>query len=200
MGMPLILTTEKHGVGILEFHAVSAEPFLTRHLCVIMLLWTGAAVSVIYLLDLLTAAYAPWLWLSLMLFIVVQRAGLTCAESLLVVHDLGIQVKRTRYSGRVDMIFVERSRIEDVVINEGIGYTAVTYYLTILVAGEREMLLAFSDLIPRILDIQTVLRGVRAVIFADELPEAPPKAISSPTPPPGIGQHLGDSSSGMPSL
>jgi len=159
MGVPLILTTEKHGVGICEFHAVSTEPFLTRHLCMTMLLWTGAAAFIISLLELPTTDYAPWLWLCAMLFLVVQRSGLTCAESLLVVHDLGIQVtlfqpfhllthdpwhvaskrgrtsegappsvgaqvKRTRYSGRVDMIFVERSRIEDVVINEGIGFAA----------------------------------------------------------------------------
>jgi len=91
MGVPLILTTEKHGVGICEFHAVSTEPFLTRHLCMTMLLSTCAAVSFISILD-LPHDYSPWLWLCGMLLLVVQRAGLTCAESLLVVHDLGIQV------------------------------------------------------------------------------------------------------------
>ena len=32
----LHLATEKHGEGILEFHAINAEPFFTRRLCV----WT----------------------------------------------------------------------------------------------------------------------------------------------------------------
>ena len=36
-------------------------------------------------------------------------------------------------------------------------FLAVTYYMAFLVAGEREMLLAFSDLIPRIRDLQVPL-------------------------------------------
>ena len=179
----LHLATEKHGEGILEFHAINAEPFFTRRLCVWTPLWTGAALVVYYLLGVISIDVAPWLWLVLMVLLAVQRAGMMKAESLLVVHDLGIQVKRRRYSGRLDQIFVERSRIEDVVINEGVGYTAVTYYIAFLVKGEREMLLAFQDLIPRIHDLQTVLSGARAVIFAEEqLSEA--RARSTPLLPP----------------
>ena len=39
-------------------------------------------------------------------------------ESLLVVHDLGVQIRRKYYSGKEDCRFVERGRIHEVIINE----------------------------------------------------------------------------------
>eukprot|EP00960_Hanusia_phi_P003705 109721-Hanusia_phi.AAC.6 len=54
-----------------------------------------------------------------------------------------------------------RSRIEDVIINEGVGYATVTYYIGIITKSEKEMLLGFSTLIPCLDDLLTVFRCLR---------------------------------------
>jgi len=45
------------------------------------------------------------------------------------------QVRREYFSGKKDLKFVERSRIHDVIINEGIRYATVNYYLAVMVRG-----------------------------------------------------------------
>lgn len=42
-------------------------------------------------------------------------------------------MRRAYYSGKTDFEFVERSRIRDVIINEGVRHTTVSYYLAIMV-------------------------------------------------------------------
>ena len=66
------------------------------------------------------------------------------AESLLVMRNLGVQVGTRYYSGRERKVFIERQRIESVIINEGIQTWAIFYYMAILVKGQERMVLPFE--------------------------------------------------------
>jgi hypothetical protein len=66
------------------------------------------------------------------------------AESLLVMRDLGVQVGTRYYSGRERKVFIERQRIESIIINEGIQTWAIFYYMAILVKGQERMVLPFE--------------------------------------------------------
>jgi hypothetical protein len=66
------------------------------------------------------------------------------AESLLVMRNLGVQVGTRYYSGRERKVFIERQRIESVIINEGIQTWAIFYYMAILVKGQERMILPFE--------------------------------------------------------
>ncbi|EKX39677.1 hypothetical protein GUITHDRAFT_114173 [Guillardia theta CCMP2712] len=149
------LTVEHHAEGIVEFHSVSPKQPITFLSFSITTLKIGfASLAVKYILDCSVGLFLLQ-WLSLVLFILYRRRQMMERESLLVVHDLGIQVRRRYYSGKEEFFFVERSRIEDVIINEGIGYATVTYYLAIITKSEKEMLLGFSTLIPCLDDLLT---------------------------------------------
>lgn len=66
------------------------------------------------------------------------------AESLLVMRNMGVQVGTRYYSGRERKVFIERQRIESVIINEGIQTWAIFYYMAILVKGQERMVLPFE--------------------------------------------------------
>lgn len=97
-----------------------------------------------------------------------RRSQRVWQESLLVVHDLGVQVKRKYYSGREDCRFVERGRIQEVIINEGVGYATVTYYLAVLTSDDPDMMLAFRELIPALDDLLYVFHCLRSVILGED--------------------------------
>jgi hypothetical protein len=92
-------------------------------------------------------ALAPVLRASLVYSVVTTRlTNLTrrMTESLLVMRDLGVQVGTRYYSGRERKVFIERQRIESVIINEGIQTWAIFYYMAILVKGQERMVLPFE--------------------------------------------------------
>ncbi|CAG8722794.1 3560_t:CDS:2, partial [Ambispora leptoticha] len=86
-------------------------------------------------------------------------------ESILLIHDVGVQVKTTFMDGRCVSKFIDRSKILDVVINEGITMLSVKFYLAIIVEGQDRMVVVFEHLLPRLNILLKVYQGTRAVIF-----------------------------------
>ncbi|KAL0075563.1 hypothetical protein J3Q64DRAFT_1853225 [Phycomyces blakesleeanus] len=82
-------------------------------------------------------------------------------ESLLVMRDIGIQVKTVYWGGSVVSKFISRRDIEDVVINEGINFWQIKSYIAILVKDQEKMNL-LPSLRPVLLD---VYQGTRSVLF-----------------------------------
>lgn len=79
-----------------------------------------------------------------MLHVIDMFAFFLRPESLLVMRDIGIQVKTTYWSGRTESKFINRLKIENVVINEGITLWQVKPYMAILVKDQEKMTIAFE--------------------------------------------------------
>ena len=59
-------------------------------------------------------------------------------------RDLGVQV-RTRYVGGSQRTrFVDRAHIADIILNEGITFQSVIFYLAVIVEGEDRLLVVFE--------------------------------------------------------
>ena len=84
---------------------------------------------------------------------------------MLVVRDLGIQVSTRYRCGLNNSQFIDRGRIADVIINEGIRHLQVVYYLAIVVTGETNMIVAFSVR-------QTFVFIIRLTMCLGDAPEA----------------------------
>ncbi|CAO3619050.1 unnamed protein product [Cunninghamella echinulata] len=98
-----------------------------------------------------------WIWLKL------RRVK---QESLLVMRDIGIQVKTTYWNGKSESIFINRLRIEDVVINEGITLWQVKPYIAILIKDQSKMLIVFENLLPPLNPVLIdTYRGTRQLLF-----------------------------------
>jgi hypothetical protein len=69
---------------------------------------------------------------------------ITFVESLLVVRDLGIQLKTTYNTGRSQSKFIDKGKILELIINEGITLFQVKFYLAVLVEGEDKMSVVFE--------------------------------------------------------
>ncbi|ETV93983.1 hypothetical protein, variant 1 [Aphanomyces invadans] len=65
-------------------------------------------------------------------------------ESLLVIPQIGVQLRKKQRNGHETFMFIEATRIKAVVINEAISFSDVIYYLAFLVEDEHKMVLAFE--------------------------------------------------------
>ncbi len=71
-------------------------------------------------------------------------SSLAAAESLLVVRGLGLQISSKLYSGKEKKVFIEKKKIESIIINEGVQAWSILYYMAILVKGKEKMILPFE--------------------------------------------------------
>ncbi|KAK9234967.1 GPI-GlcNAc transferase complex, PIG-H component-domain-containing protein [Lipomyces kononenkoae] len=84
-------------------------------------------------------------------------------ESVLVLHNFGIQVSstgRTRLSRTSQFIPLEL--IQDVVLNEGFRGFSVIYYLAVVVKGRGRLLVVFPNLLPPREILEEIWRDIRA--------------------------------------
>lgn len=65
-------------------------------------------------------------------------------ETLQVVHEHGVQIERTWYSGARTRVFVDLESIESIIVNEGFRMHQVVYYMVIIVRGKEKLLLPFE--------------------------------------------------------
>lgn len=65
-------------------------------------------------------------------------------ESILAIRDVGIQVKTTYWGGSSVSRFINRNKIDDVIINEGISFWQIKSYMAILVKDEDKMVVVFE--------------------------------------------------------
>jgi len=88
----------------------------------------------------------------LLLFILLIHVKLNTIveESLLVVRDLGVQIKTTYPFNRTYSRFIDKSKIGQIIINEGITAFEVNFYLAVLISGEDHMEVVYKSLIPKL--------------------------------------------------
>ncbi|KAI9008770.1 GPI-GlcNAc transferase complex, PIG-H component-domain-containing protein [Phycomyces nitens] len=106
-------------------------------------------------------------WIGVMMFIWFWWKYKTIHhESLLVMRDIGIQVKTVYWGGSIVSRFISRRDIEDVVINEGITFWQIKSYIAILVKDQEPMVIAFQNLLPSLRPVLLdVYQGTRSVLF-----------------------------------
>ncbi|KAI8060430.1 GPI-GlcNAc transferase complex, PIG-H component-domain-containing protein [Gongronella butleri] len=106
-----------------------------------------------------------WMWLACFLW-VWSKLRRVKRESLLVMQNIGIQVKTAYWSGQSTTKFIHGSKIQDIIINEGITLWQVKPYLAILVKDEPKMTIVFANLLPPLNpDLLVTYRGTRALLF-----------------------------------
>ncbi|KAK9494631.1 GPI-GlcNAc transferase complex, PIG-H component-domain-containing protein [Lipomyces doorenjongii] len=84
-------------------------------------------------------------------------------ESILVLHDFGIQVSstgKTRLSRTSQFIPLEL--IQDVVLNEGFRGFRVIYFLAVVVKGRGRLLVVFPNLLPQREILEEIWRDIRS--------------------------------------
>lgn len=88
-------------------------------------------------------------------------------ESLLVITSLGMQLTTTFVTGRQNSQFIEKHKIKDVVINEGITMHQVLYYLAVLLQSETsvEVLPLFQNSFPRCDCLQKIYEEIQLTLF-----------------------------------
>ncbi|CAO0789968.1 unnamed protein product [Mucor circinelloides] len=90
-------------------------------------------------------------------------------ESILAIRDVGIQVKTTYWGGSSVSRFINRNKIDDVIINEGISFWQIKSYMAILVKDEDKMVVVFEHLLPRLKPVLLrVYQGTRTIIFTQK--------------------------------
>ncbi|KAG2237435.1 hypothetical protein INT48_009564 [Thamnidium elegans] len=91
-------------------------------------------------------------------------------KSILAIRDVGIQVKTVYWGGSSVTRFINRLKIEDIIINEGISFWQIKSYMAILVKDEDKMVVVFENILPKLNPVLLrVYNGTRAVIFSQRL-------------------------------
>ncbi|KAI6248134.1 Phosphatidylinositol N-acetylglucosaminyltransferase subunit gpi15 [Erysiphe necator] len=102
-----------------------------------------------------------------MIFIVSRRFYKT--ESLLVLRSLGVQTSSssTIFGIGNTTRFIPTEKIQDILINEAFCGFEVRYYLIVVVEGEKELVVVFPGLSPRLDIVEKVWRGTRACLWEE---------------------------------
>lgn len=77
---------------------------------------------------------------------IVLKLGKVKEESVLVVKELGIQLERKYFNGKVRHVFVDINRLQSVLINESFHRCSVLFYLCFQVKDRKTLVLAFEVL------------------------------------------------------
>ncbi|KAH9101428.1 hypothetical protein LEN26_015236 [Aphanomyces euteiches] len=89
-------------------------------------------------------------------------------ESVLVIPQIGVQLRKKQQNGHEKFMFLEATSIKAVVINEAITFSDVIYYLAFIVQDESKMILAFEAFRPRVIALQKIYRGTKQLLFPDD--------------------------------
>lgn len=65
-------------------------------------------------------------------------------ESILAMKDVGIQVRTVYWGGRTVSRFIDRRKIHDIVINEGITMWQIKSYMAIIVKNQEHTIVVFE--------------------------------------------------------
>eukprot|EP00939_MAST-03C_sp_MAST-3C-sp1_P000797 g797.t1 len=109
----------------------------------------------------------PLFFPGVMLLALRAQYGTIKSESLLTIEEIGVQLTSYYFDGRIDSKFVDKDKIESIVINEGITLCRVVFYMAFLVKSENKMTLAFENLRPRRGALAKIFRGTQASMFGD---------------------------------
>eukprot|EP00026_Physarum_polycephalum_P016373 Phypoly_transcript_17262.p1 GENE.Phypoly_transcript_17262~~Phypoly_transcript_17262.p1 ORF type:complete len:169 (+),score=1.11 Phypoly_transcript_17262:129-635(+) len=98
---------------------------------------------------------------------VLFRMNSVVEESLLVIRDTGVQLTKRYFNGRQKHLFIDKTLINAILINEGASRFQFIFYMAFKVQHERRLILAFEDLIPRINVLLQIYQGTRSIIFGE---------------------------------
>eukprot|EP01133_Synstelium_polycarpum_P013887 gene13887-16381_t len=82
-------------------------------------------------------------------------------------RELGVQLRKKTILNKVTVKFIDKTKIQSIIINEGISKYHVSFYMAFIVEGKQKMVLAFEDLIPRINVLLKIYRGTRSLIYGE---------------------------------
>jgi len=88
-------------------------------------------------------------------------------ECLTVIRELGVQLATRYYSGNESHLFIEKTTIKAIIINEGIKSFGIIFYMAFIVKGKQKMILSFQHLYPKLKVLLPIYRGTRALMFGD---------------------------------
>ncbi|OQR91295.1 hypothetical protein THRCLA_09046 [Thraustotheca clavata] len=94
--------------------------------------------------------------------------GKIVEESVLVIPQIGVQLRKKQQNGNEKFMFLEAKCINAVVINEAITFADVIYYMAFLVQNESKMILAFETFRPRVNALEKIFLGTKALLFPDD--------------------------------
>ncbi|KAI9324288.1 GPI-GlcNAc transferase complex, PIG-H component-domain-containing protein [Zopfochytrium polystomum] len=89
-------------------------------------------------------------------------------ESLLVIKDLGIQVKTCYASGFSRTEFIPIRDVVNLVINEAVTLFQVRFYLAVVAARRTELVVVFPSLLPRSDELKVVYWETQKVLWANQ--------------------------------
>eukprot|EP00164_Ancoracysta_twista_P006876 GFYU01009673.1.p1 GENE.GFYU01009673.1~~GFYU01009673.1.p1 ORF type:complete len:171 (+),score=34.20 GFYU01009673.1:90-602(+) len=118
--------------------------------------------------------WANWVFYVLIFLVVLnahlhlKKQGIVKEESVLLMQELGIQLKTKYAGGKEKTFFIDKSKIKNVIINEGITNWSVIYYIAFVVEGHNQLIVAYSNLCPRLNLLQKVYHPIRAMISSDK--------------------------------
>ncbi|EAS66909.1 hypothetical protein DDB_G0277289 [Dictyostelium discoideum AX4] len=111
-------------------------------------------------------SFSTYFLFALILFRFYLKFFIVKEESLIVMREIGVQLKRKYFLRPSTVVeFIEKSKIEQIVINEGITKHNVIFYMAFIVEGKNKMVLAFEELIPRIDTLLKIYKGTQSLIF-----------------------------------
>ncbi|KAN0035675.1 hypothetical protein ACTA71_004959 [Dictyostelium dimigraforme] len=125
-------------------------------------------------------SFSCYFLFALILFRFYLKFFIVKEESLIVMREIGVQLKRKYFLRPSTVVeFIEKSKIEQIVINEGITKHNVIFYMAFIVEGKNKMVLAFEELIPRIDTLLKIYKGTQSLIFNNPTTISIPSTISS---------------------
>ncbi|KAG0208615.1 hypothetical protein BGX31_002286 [Mortierella sp. GBA43] len=117
--------------------------------------------------TLLYSLGTTWSSYTLMALLILWRIAakllMVTQETILVIRDVGVQVKTVYLGGRSTSRFIDRSKISDIIINEAITMMHIRVYMAIIVEGEDRM-----HLLPRLNVLLQAYHGARSIIFNEK--------------------------------
>ena len=99
----------------------------------------------------------------ILLMVTMQLRSMIVEESLLVNRDLGVQIEAVRLDGRRTTRFLDKHAISAFVLNEGFRSCRIVCYLSFIVRGQDDLVLAFCNS-PGISVLQKVYRRARGTL------------------------------------
>ncbi|KTW25676.1 hypothetical protein T552_03537 [Pneumocystis carinii B80] len=85
------------------------------------------------------------------------------SESLLILHNLGLQITLHYFLLPSRIRFIPLSEILDVVIHEGFIGLEVRYYLALIIRNEDTLQIIFENLLPRKKTLEVVYREIQTI-------------------------------------
>lgn len=165
MALGVSCEAERVGEDIVAFHAVSTRALLPAADAALF----GLAASFVAFQLGSYGAQAAWhaSVLAAAACAAARAAWLLSAvrqETVVVFDGLGVELRSLQFSGRSSTRFLDRAAVEDVFVHEGVTACRVIFYLALAVRGERELVLPFRRLFPRLPFLRQVALGVRRVL------------------------------------